>query len=56
MEQTNMIEQLCVAHKSGYMSEQTRDNIERADRIAKTTNKSSFMGLGERQPNLVSEQ
>lgn len=28
--------------------ENIRENIERAERIAKSTNKSSFMGLGEK--------
>ena len=35
--------------------EKARENIERAERIAKTTNKSSFMSLGEKQPQLMSE-
>lgn len=36
--------------------DRARDDIERAGRIARTTNKSSFMGLGEKQPRLVSEE
>lgn len=35
--------------------DKARDDIERADRIAKSSNKSSFMALGEKQPKLVSE-
>ena len=35
--------------------DKARDDIERADRIANSTNKSSFMALGEKQPQLVSE-
>jgi len=33
-----------------------RENIERAERIAKTTSKSSFMSLGDKKPKLVSEE
>jgi hypothetical protein len=36
--------------------DKARDDIERADRIAKSTNKSSFMALGEKQPKLISEE
>jgi hypothetical protein len=36
--------------------EKARDSIERAERIAKTTNKSSFMNLGDKGPKLVSEE
>ena len=36
--------------------DKARDDIERADRLARTTNKSSFMSLGEKQPKLVSEE
>ncbi len=36
--------------------DKARDDIERAERIAKTTNKSSFMALGEKQPKLLSEE
>jgi hypothetical protein len=36
--------------------DKARDDIERAERIARTTNKSSFMSLGEKQPRLVSEE
>ena len=36
--------------------DRARDNIERAERIGKTTNKSSFMSLGEKNPKLVSEE
>ena len=36
--------------------DKARESIERADRIAKTTNKSSFMHLGEKNPKLMSEE
>ena len=36
--------------------EQARDDLERVERIGKTTNKSSFMTLGEKQPKLFSEE
>ncbi len=35
--------------------DKARENIQRAERIAKTTNKSSFMNLGENGPKLLSE-
>ncbi len=35
--------------------ERAREDIERAERIAKSTNKSSFMALGDTQPKLYSE-
>lgn len=35
--------------------EKARDNIESFERMAKGTNKSSFMRLGEKQPYLMSE-
>jgi len=35
--------------------DRARDDIERVERIAKSTTKSSFMALGETQPKLVSE-
>lgn len=44
-----------VADGDQYM-DHAREDIERAERIARTTNKSSFMGLGEKQPRLVSEE
>ena len=40
----------------GDLMDRAREDIERADRIARTTNKSSFMGLGDKQPRLVSEE
>jgi hypothetical protein len=36
--------------------EKARENVERTERIAKTTNKGSFMSLGEKQHKLVSEE
>ena len=36
--------------------EKARDDVERAERIARTTNKSSFMSLGDKVPRLVSEE
>lgn len=36
--------------------ERAREDIEKVERIARTTNKSSFMALGEKQPRLVSEE
>lgn len=36
--------------------DKARDDIERADRIARSTNKSSFMNLGDKQPKLISEE
>ena len=36
--------------------EKARDELERSERIARNTNKSSFMSLGEKQPKLVSEE
>jgi len=59
-----MIDSLCVASKGiGNGNEQenaralskAKDDIEKAERITKTLNKSSFMNLGEKVPNLVSE-
>jgi hypothetical protein len=35
--------------------DKARENIQRAERIAKTTNKSSFMSLGDKNPKLLSE-
>lgn len=40
----------------GDAMERAREDIERADRIARVTNKSSFMGLSEKQQRLVSEE
>ena len=59
-----MIDRLIVAQKSGAMNldvsvsmEKAKEDIERADRIAKmTVNKTAFMPLGEKQPKLVSEE
>lgn len=36
--------------------DRARDDIERAERIARSTTKSSFMALGETQPKLISEE
>jgi hypothetical protein len=36
--------------------EKARDAFERFERIAKTTNKSSFMHLSENKPKLISEE
>lgn len=36
--------------------EKARDEIERSERIARNTNKSSFMSLGDKQPKLISEE
>jgi len=36
--------------------DKARDDIERAERIAKSTNRSSFMALGDKQPKLLSEE
>eukprot|EP00350_Pseudokeronopsis_sp_OXSARD2_P011649 CAMPEP_0170546062 /NCGR_PEP_ID=MMETSP0211-20121228/4428_1 /TAXON_ID=311385 /ORGANISM="Pseudokeronopsis sp., Strain OXSARD2" /LENGTH=66 /DNA_ID=CAMNT_0010850311 /DNA_START=525 /DNA_END=725 /DNA_ORIENTATION=+ len=60
-----MIDNLCTASKhlnaSGYANveggmERARDSIEKMERIAKTTNKSSFMNLGDKPGKLVSEE
>lgn len=59
-----MIDRLIVAQKSGGMNldvsislEKAKEDIERADRIAKlTVNKTAFMPLGDKQPKLVSEE
>lgn len=62
-----LVDSMCVAQRSvanhgdGSPAEQAaaldkaRDDIERADRIAKSTTKSSFMALGDKQPKLLSE-
>eukprot|EP00347_Sterkiella_histriomuscorum_P013860 403363090 len=65
-EMSRLVENMTVAQKNmsdfiggedhAEMMERARDDIERADRIARTTNKSSFMGLGDKQPRLVSEE
>lgn len=67
-EMTKLVDSMCVAQKSlnhndsGAPADQAaaldkaRDDIERADRIAKSTNKSSFMALGDKQPKLLSEE
>lgn len=36
--------------------EKARDDIERAERLNRTTNRSSFMSLGDRPPKLFSEE
>jgi hypothetical protein len=41
---------------NGAALEKARDDFERAERIARTTNKSSFMSLGDKQPKLYSEE
>ena len=62
-----MIERLCVANRASTHAgqnlegsvtlENAKVDIERADRIAKTTiNRNAFMPLGEKQPKLVSEE
>lgn len=66
-EMTKLVDSMCVAQKSlnhndsapidqAVALDKARDDIERADRIAKSTNKSSFMALGEKQPKLLSEE
>jgi hypothetical protein len=63
-----LVDSMCVAQRSNSKNidggapidqaaalEKSRDDIERADRIAKSTNKSSFMSLGDKPPKLVSE-
>ena len=66
----NMVRHLCSAQKSlnntGLSSildnnninqiEKAKDGLERMERIAKTTNKSSFMNLGENKHKLISEE
>jgi hypothetical protein len=65
-EMTKLVDSMCVAQKSLNHNEvapgdqaaaldKARDDIERSERIAKSTNKSSFMALGEKQPKLLSE-
>ncbi len=66
-EMTRLVDSLTVAQRSvakddagaadqSVLLDKARDDIERAERIAKTTNKSSFMQLGEKQPKLMSEE
>jgi hypothetical protein len=66
-EMTKLVDSMCVAQKSlnhndsapadqAAALDKARDDIERADRIAKSTNKSSFMALGDKQPKLLSEE
>lgn len=66
-EMTKLVDSMCVAQKSLNHNEtapgdqaaaldKARDDIERAERIAKSTNRSSFMALGEKQPKLLSEE
>jgi len=67
IEMNRLVDSMCVAQRSvanngdGTPAEQAaaldkaRDDIERADRIAKSTTKSSFMALGDKQPKLLSE-
>jgi hypothetical protein len=66
-EMTKLVDSMCVAQKSlnhndsapadqAAALDKARDDIERADRIAKSTNKSSFMDLGDKQPKLLSEE
>jgi hypothetical protein len=58
-EMTKLVDSMCVAQKSlnhndsaqidqAVALDKARDDIERAERIAKSTNKSSFMALGEK--------
>ena len=60
-ELTRLCDSMCMAQRNNSdlpqheVLDKARDEIERADRIARSTNKSSFMHLGEKQPNLVSE-
>jgi hypothetical protein len=70
MDMNRLVDSMCVAQRSishnapegnnqadqAAALDKARDDIERADRIAKSTNKSSFMALGEKQPKLVSEE
>ena len=67
MDMNRLVDSMCVAQRSiahntegnvpaNEALEKARDDIERADRIAKSTNKSSFMVLGEKQPKLISEE
>ena len=59
-----LVDSMCVAQRSAATAggdeaaamDKARDDIERADRIAKSTNKSNFMALGDKQPKLVSEE
>ncbi|CDW91378.1 UNKNOWN [Stylonychia lemnae] len=65
-EQNRLMDSMCMAQKNigdyagledqGEYMERAREDIERADRIARQTNKSSFMGLGDKQPRLISEE
>lgn len=68
MDMTRLVDSMCVAQRSvannvegnspadqAAALDKARDDIERADRIARSTNKSSFMALGEKQPKLISE-
>ncbi len=61
MDMTRLVDSMCVAQRSiahntdgnnpanqAEALDKARDDIERADRIAKSTNKSSFMALGEK--------
>ena len=65
VDMSRLVDSMCVAQRSNARNmeapdaaalEKSRDDIERADRIAKSTNKSSFMSLGDKQPKLVSEE
>ncbi len=64
-EQSDMIENLCTAQKNLNMSssmfqgeaiDKAREEIERAQRIAKSTSGGSFMNLGDKDRRLASEQ
>lgn len=66
IEMNRLVDSMCVAQRSvannaeapenqAAALDKARDDIERADRIARSTTKSSFMNLGDKQPKLLSE-
>jgi chromosome segregation ATPase len=65
IEMNRLVDSMCVAQRSvanqgegvdqAAALDKARDDIERADRIARSTAKSSFMALGDKQPKLLSE-
>ena len=67
VDMSRLVDSMCVAQRSvannaeapadqAAALDKARDDIERADRIARSTNKSSFMALGDKQPKLISEE
>jgi hypothetical protein len=63
-ELNRLVDSMCIASKNrssgdinrGDVMDKARDDIERIERIARTTNNSQFMNLGEKRPKLVSEE